>query len=184
MVYGDATVRTPAFDRVANEGVLFEHAYVSSPSCTPFRGAVLTGQDFWRLGPAANLWSRFSADVPVYPDLLADEGGYFVGHTRKGWGPGRIGDREYNPAGPGFRDFEEFLERRPEGRPFCFWFGSRDPHRSVRGDGKALREAMGIHPDDVRVPPTLPDAAPVREDIAERKAASKKQTAAAPCPNC
>ena len=35
------------------EAVLFERAFVSSPSCTPSRGAVLTGQHIWRLGPGA-----------------------------------------------------------------------------------------------------------------------------------
>ncbi len=166
-VYGDTTVQTPTFDRVAREGVLFKNAHISSPSCTPSRGAVLAGQHFWRLGEAANLWSRFPDDVLVYPDLLAETGGYFVGHTRKGWGPGRLGDRRVNPAGPGFANFAQFLKQRPRGQPFCFWFGSQDPHRSVRRDGAALRKAMGIDPADVTVPPMLPDVPAVRDDIAE-----------------
>ncbi len=166
-IHGDPTVRTPTFDRVAREGVLFRHAYISSPSCTPSRGAVLAGKHFWQLGAGANLWSQFPEDIATYPDLLAEHGGYFVGHTRKGWAPGRIGDREHNPAGPGFPNFARFLEARPEGQPFCFWFGSQDPHRGVRGDGAALRRAMGIDPDDVVVPPMLPNAPAVREDIAE-----------------
>ena len=33
--YGDPVVKTPTFDRLAREGVLFRHAYISSPSCTP-----------------------------------------------------------------------------------------------------------------------------------------------------
>ena len=166
-VYGDTTVQTPSFDRVAREGVLFRNAHISSPSCTPSRGAILAGQDFWRLGPAANLWSVFPDDLVVYPDLLAEEGGYYVGHTRKGWGPGRVEGRDHNPAGPGFPNFERFLEQRPEEKPFCFWFGSQDPHRGVRGDGAALQEAMGIDSADVVVPPMLPDAPAVRQDIAE-----------------
>ena len=32
--YGDTVVKTPVFDRIAREGVLFDHAYISSPSCT------------------------------------------------------------------------------------------------------------------------------------------------------
>ena len=52
--YGDKVVQTPNFDRVAGAGVLFTHAYVSSPSCTPSRGAIITGQDFFRLGGGAN----------------------------------------------------------------------------------------------------------------------------------
>ena len=52
-VYGDPVVRTPTFDRLAREGVLFDFAYVSSPSCTPSRNAILTGQYHWRLGEGA-----------------------------------------------------------------------------------------------------------------------------------
>ncbi|MGE9291856.1 MAG: sulfatase-like hydrolase/transferase, partial [Puniceicoccales bacterium] len=48
-VYGDREVETPTFDRIADKGVLFNHAYVSSPSCTPSRNAILTGQQFFRL---------------------------------------------------------------------------------------------------------------------------------------
>jgi N-sulfoglucosamine sulfohydrolase len=166
-VYGDPTIRTPAFDRIAREGVLFEHAFVSSPSCTPSRAALLAGQDFWRLGATANLWPLLPRDLVFYPELLADRAGYFVGLTRKGWGPGRLDDREHNPAGPAFADFAQFLAERPKGTPFCFWFGSQDPHRSVRGDGAALRRAMSVAPEGVVVPPMLPDAAAVREDIAE-----------------
>jgi len=161
--YGDPTVETPTFDRLAEEGVLFERAFASVPSCTPSRGAVLAGQDFWRLGEAANLWSTFPQDVAVYPDLLADRAGYVVGHTRKGWGPGDSGERSHNPAGPAFDSFEDFLEQRPDDRPFAFWFGSSDPHRAY---ADSLRRAMGLDPAAVEVPPALPDAPPVRRDIA------------------
>src|SRR5690242_17293358 len=54
---GDKVVQTPAFDRVAREGVRFTHSFCCSPSCTPSRGALLTGQDFWRLKEGGNLWS-------------------------------------------------------------------------------------------------------------------------------
>ncbi|MCF7709110.1 MAG: sulfatase [Verrucomicrobia bacterium] len=164
-VYGDQTVQTPAFDRLAKEGVLFTQAFISSPSCTPSRGAVLTGQHFWRLDEGANLWSSLDKEIPVYTELLADAG-YFVGYTRKGWGPGRIADggRDQNPAGPRFNSFEQFLKDRPDGQPFCFWFGSHDPHR---GYNPKLKQQMGINPDSVIVPPYFPDSPAVREDIAD-----------------
>lgn len=82
---GDPVVRTPTFDRVAREGVLFRRAYCSSPSCTPSRGAILTGQAFWRLEQGANLWRTLPARFPVYPELL-EAAGYHVGSTRKGCG--------------------------------------------------------------------------------------------------
>ena len=52
---GDPNVETPAFDRVASEGVLFTHAFAAAPSCTPSRGAILTGQSIWRIEEAGLL---------------------------------------------------------------------------------------------------------------------------------
>jgi len=110
-IAGDPVVRTPAFDRVAREGVLFENAFVTAPSCTPSRGSILTGQWHWRLEEGGNLWSTLPARFAVYPDLLK-KAGYHVGVTRKGWGPGRIepGGRTRNPAGQSYKDFRAFLE--------------------------------------------------------------------------
>ncbi len=163
--YGTEGIETPHFDRIAKEGVRFQHAFVSVPSCTPSRGSILTGQHAWRLGPGANLHSTLPAKFPVYPWLLKRKAGYFVGHTRKGWGPGRYdaGGREKRPAGPRFDSFDAFLKKRPDDKPFCFWFGSTDPHRDY---SDALRKKMGIAPDDVEVPPYLPDVPTVRKDIA------------------
>jgi N-sulfoglucosamine sulfohydrolase len=161
--YGDPVVKTPVFDRLAREGNLFTNAFVSSPSCTPSRGALLAGQHFWRLREGANLWSTLPADIPTYPDLL-EQAGYFVGHTRKGWGPGKLGDRPRNPAGPQFKNFEQFLAQRPEGKPFCFWFGSVDPHRPYEpGSGKA----SGIDLTQIKLPAALPDAEETRSDVAD-----------------
>jgi N-sulfoglucosamine sulfohydrolase len=86
--YGDKVVQTPNFDRVAGAGVLFTHAYVSSPSCTPSRGAIITGQDFFRLGGGANLHCDWPAGrYGEYPAIL-ENNGYYVGTYRKSWGPG------------------------------------------------------------------------------------------------
>jgi arylsulfatase A-like enzyme len=117
-IAADKVVKTPTFDRVAREGVLFENVFVSAPSCTPSRGAMLTGQWHWRLEEGGNLWSTLPAKFPVYPDLL-EGAGYHVGFTRKGWGPGRHepGGRTRNPAGPGYKSFQEFMKARPEDKP-------------------------------------------------------------------
>ena len=165
--YGDAVVETRTFDRIAREGVLFEHAYVSSPSCTPSRNAILTGQYHWRLGAGANLGSSRSVDIPGYP-LLLEQAGYHIGHWRKSWGPGRLREGGYtdtHPAGQNYpKGFEQFLEARPEGAPFCFWLGAHDPHRGYRlGSGRAA----GMSIDDVQVPGFYPDVEQIRSDIAD-----------------
>jgi N-sulfoglucosamine sulfohydrolase len=164
-IAGDKVIKTPTFDRVARQGVLFENAFVSSPSCTPSRGAILTGQWHWRLEEGGNLWSTLPVKFAVYPDLL-EEAGYHVGYTRKGWGPGRDepGGRKRNPAGPHYKDFRQFLDARPEGKPFCFWFGSNDPHRPYEWQS-GIRSGMKL--DDVQVPACLPDCKEVRTDICD-----------------
>ena len=160
---GDPVVKTPTFDRVAREGVLFTHAFSAAPSCTPSRAALLTGQAPHRLVEGGNLHGFLPKNFPVYPELL-ENAGYTVGVTRKGWGPGNFqaGGRTRNPAGPNFGNFQAFLKTVPADKPFCFWFGSQDPHRPYeKGSGLAA----GMNPRDVVVPAYLPDTPEVRSDI-------------------
>ncbi|MBI4910330.1 MAG: sulfatase-like hydrolase/transferase [Acidobacteria bacterium] len=82
-VYGDPVVKTPAFDRIAKEGVLFLHAYAPNPSCSPSRSLLLTGRETHRLGEAASLYGPLAAAVPTYTELL-HKSGYHVGFTIKG----------------------------------------------------------------------------------------------------
>lgn len=161
--YGDKVVRTPTFDRVAREGVLFQHAFCATPSCTPSRAAMLTGQAPHRLAEGGNLHGFLPARFKVYPDLL-EESGYRVGFTRKGWGPGNFqaGGRKRNPAGPSFESFKTFLDTTDPAKPFCFWFGSNDPHRPYER-GAGLKS--GLNPESVRVPRIWPDTPEVRNDI-------------------
>ena len=79
--YGDPVVQTPAFDRVAREGVLFTHAFVSSPSCTPSRNAILTGTQFYRLGEGANLHSTLDVSHPNFMMRLR-KAGYEIGEEK------------------------------------------------------------------------------------------------------
>jgi N-sulfoglucosamine sulfohydrolase len=196
-------VRTPNFDRIATEGVLFCRAFVSSPSCTPCRSALISGQHFWRTGRGAILQGAvWDGSQPSYPLLLGDAG-YHIGETYKVWSPGTPVDAPYGAgkyafekaggrfnkfsahatkmiaAGRSFDDakqellsevrgnFDAFLAARPEDRPFCYWFGPTNVHRTwVKGSGKAL---WGIDPDALegKLPPFLPDVPEVREDLAD-----------------
>ncbi len=166
-VYGDHVVKTPTFDKLAKEGILFEKAFVSSPSCTPSRGAILTGKHFWQLGEGGNLWSTLDVDIPVYP-LLLEESGYFVGSWRKSWGPGDIQAGGYDSIGPAGKIFPEgfgqFLQARPDKKPFCFWFGASDPHRIYE---KGSGVASGIDLEAIELPKFFADTKEIRSDIAD-----------------
>lgn len=177
---GYPTIKTPAFDRIANEGVYFTHAITASPGCSPSRAALLTGRYCWQLEEAGTHASSFSTKYVTYPDLL-EAAGYFVGFTGKGWAPGdfKASGRMRNPAGPEFAErtmeapegispndyaanFEDFLKARTPGKPFCFWYGGKEPHR-VYKDGIGLEQ--GKHLEDVTLPAFLPDVPEIRSDI-------------------
>ncbi len=178
---GDPSTNTPNFDRVAREGVYFTHCFSACPSCTPSRSAILSGQDIWRLRQAGVLYGTIPPEIPLFPLALEDVG-YHVGYTGKGWVPGDpyalglkrspIG-KEYNdvldrlvPVGINDQDytenFKQFLAERPDGTPFFFWFGCKEPHR-VYEDGIGRR--VGKQTADARVPSFFPDEETVRSDI-------------------
>lgn len=163
-VYGDPVVETPTFDDLARQGVLFDRAYISSPSCTPSRNAILTGQQFYRLGQGANLHSSLDPAHPNFMFLLRDAG-YQIGHWRKAWGPGdhtALGYKEH-PCGPGSK-FTKFMKQRDADKPFCFWFGTSDPHRPYK---KGSGGESGMDLAKVPVPSFYPDKPEIRSDIAD-----------------
>ena len=133
-ICGDKSVQTPAFDQIAQNGVVFTHAFCQVPSCSAARAVLLTGQVSHRLGEAANLWGNFPERLITYPALLEKQG-YRTGYMIKGWGPGRYRGKKHtqsNPAGESFGSFAEFLDRVQDDQPFCFWFGSHDAFVSRR----------------------------------------------------
>lgn len=179
--YGCKWIRTPAFDRLAREGVLFRNAFTNNPKCSPCRASILTGRNTWQLEEAMCHFGVFRAKWPVYPELL-EKAGYHVGHTGKGWGPGdfRSGGFARNPAGPPYQqhtlrpplegigrtdyvaNFDAFLRARKPGQPFCFWVGGHEPHRPYdEGSGRRAGRSLA----DVDVPAYLPDNRTVRGDL-------------------
>lgn len=179
--YGTSWIKTPTFDRIAREGVLFQHAFTSNPKCSPSRASILTGRHAWQLEEGNVHYSSFPAKFPVYPRLL-EQAGYAVGLTGKGWGPGdfSITGWPHNPAGKSFdaaklkpgtssistndyaANFAAFLKTRQPGQPFCFWFGLQEPHRPYERDS-GVRSGRELA--SVRVPPYLPDNEIVRKDL-------------------
>lgn len=163
--YGDPVIKTPNIDKVAKQGIHFTNAFCSSPSCTPARASMLTGQDIWRLEEGANLWGILPSKFEVYPDLL-EQAGYLVGFEGKRWGPGdyKASNRERNPGGNKYDSFKEFYNDREKEQPFMYWFNSRSPHRPFRNEGGKKAK---IDLSKIVVPDYLPDSEEVRSDISD-----------------
>ena len=182
--YGCAWVRTPAFDRVAKEGILFTNAYTPNAKCAPSRACLLTGRNPWQLKAACNHVCYFPPEFRTYAEALAAHD-YFVGMTCKGWAPGVAEDADGKPrlmAGKPFNrhtaapptsaisrndyagNFVDFLDAAPPGRPWCFWYGAIEPHRPYEygsGVAKAGKKLSEVE----RVPGVWPDNETVRNDM-------------------
>lgn len=107
-------LKTPNIDRMARQGVLFENAFVTAPSCTPCRSSLLSGQYFFRTGGGAILQgATWDPSIPSFPLLLRDAG-YHIGKSYKVWSPGTPADapfggqlHAYEQAGRAFNNFSE-----------------------------------------------------------------------------
>lgn len=179
--YGSTWINTPAFDRVASEGLLFSNCYASSPGSSPSRASMLTGLFPWQIEEAGTHASSFPSRYVCYTDVL-HEAGYHVGYTGKGWGPGdwKVSGRTQNPAGPEYNrhrleppvkgisdidysaNFRAFLDTLPPDQPFCFWYGANEPHRPYTRDAW---KKNGKKEANAEVPAYLPDVQEVRRDL-------------------
>jgi len=181
--YGTKWVSTPAFDRVAAEGILFERAYTPNAKCAPSRSSILTGRNSWQLKEAANHWPIFPAEFKTFPEALA-ENGYSVGFTGKGWAPGLPGEvdgKKRQLIGPAYNsikkeaptskmsttdysaNFKAFLDENSDG-PWFFWYGGHEPHRAYEYGSGIAKGGKKIS-DVTDIPHFWPDNDTVRTDM-------------------
>ena len=183
MGIANSWIKTPAFDRVAREGIFFSNAFTPNGKCAPSRACLLTGRNPWQLEQAANMWAYFPSKYKTYPEALS-EIGYFVGFTGKPWSPGEPGkkdDKSRELCGQNWSskklepptknisnidytsNFINFFKNKPKDKPFCFWYGAHEPHRRYEYKS-GIR--LGKKISDINdVPPFFPDNEVVRMDL-------------------
>lgn len=110
--YGSKFVNTPAFDRVAQNGVYFKNCYAGSPGSAPSRGALVTGRYPWQNEQSGQHASSWMKKYVPFVDLLAANG-YHTGFTGKGVAPFQYARNEMdtlwrkeNAAGKQFNSFQ------------------------------------------------------------------------------
>lgn len=143
-------IRTPNIDAVAAAGVLFLNAHVSSPSCTPCRGALLSGRHFWQTGRSAILSGAvWDPAIPSFPMLLRDAG-YHIGKSHKVWSPGTPADAPYGgqkhafqKAGGAINQFSQVVTRGVEkGQPL-----EEEKEKVLAGVRGNFRDFLAANPD-------------------------------------
>ncbi len=181
--YGYDWVKTPNFDSVARKGVLFDNAFTCNAKSAPSRACMITGRNSWQLEEAANHWCDFPLKFTSFPEVLK-KAGYVTGYTGKGWGPGiaknadgsnrELTGKAYNkiktvPPTTQINkidysaNFVEFMNKRDKDKPFCFWYGAREPHR---GYEYASSARFGKKLEDIdSMPGYWPDNEVVRTDM-------------------
>lgn len=73
--YSDSLIQTPNIDRIANQGMKFNRAYVANSICGPSRATLLTGTHSHINGFYGNEWRiRFNGEQTTLPSLLQEAG--------------------------------------------------------------------------------------------------------------
>lgn len=145
---GNQIIQTPNMDALANEGVLFQNAFVTTAICAPSRASILTGQYVRRHGMAGFGELPDAANVNTYP-LLLKKAGYRIGFIGKyGVGNPPVDQYDYWQAMTGQPTYEhkdengnykhytqmcgenalEFLQSSTAGQPFCLSISFKAPH--------------------------------------------------------
>ncbi|NLN19379.1 MAG: sulfatase [Firmicutes bacterium] len=188
--YGNPVVDTPNLDALAADGVRFTNAFCTSASCAASRSVILTGLYNHANGTYGHThgvhhFSCFNG-VRTLPALIK-EAGYRTGRVGKthyapedifpfDWGapPGKFGRDDVRMA----EYCREFISGS---EPFFLYWCSHSPHRAgviedhplrPNGFGNPKQPFPGdterqYAPEDVVVPPFLPDIPEVRAELAQ-----------------
>lgn len=188
---GCKTVETPAFDRVAREGIFFTNCFAGSPGCAPSRSTLVTGRYHWQNEQSGQHASSWMKKYVPFVDLL-ERDGYHIGFTGKGVAPFKYAEndsnrlwRKENAAGHEFNriqynddndertasgehkinyfaNFQDFLNNRSSDEPFFFWYGGHEPHRPLEFDSwKRTNKRL----EDVVVPEFMPAVDSIKADM-------------------
>jgi len=184
--FGHESIMTPNLQRLADSGMRFERAFLTTASCSPTRASLLTGRYPHQTDAEQLHWPLPKGQVTFVEKLR--EKGYWTGAAGK-WHLGdEIRDRfdkilEADESGyqlpegsaaesgefvettegdqqSGCADWIALLKQRAPDRPFFLWLASLDPHRPYH-DGTLTD---GARPEEVRLPPYHPDTPAVRAD--------------------
>jgi N-sulfoglucosamine sulfohydrolase len=156
--YGAEDVRTPNFQKLANEGLRFNQAFIASPACAPSRAAMLTGLMPARNGAMANHTYK-KEGIPSLPPLLKALGYEVAAFGKVAHGrTSEVIRHGFDHQDPKMdqKTIEAWLKQRTSEKPLCLFVGTKSPH-------VPWPDNKGYDPDKLRIPPNHIDTPQTRE---------------------
>lgn len=149
-VAGADWIKTPNLDQLASEGVTFNNAYSSVPSCFPARTSILTGMSPWASGQLGY------TPIPVYehemPQIFTD-GGYRTHAIGKNHFTPMRNKRGYQTV-----ELEEAWYTTRKGQEKCdytLWFEENAPDKDLNASGLHYTDhRSGLFPFEDKYHPT------------------------------
>lgn len=194
---GNKVIKTPALDMLAADGTYFTRAFATTSSCSPSRSVILTGlqnhaNGMYGLQHKQHHFQSFD-NIRSLPVILAQEGGYRTARIGKyHLAPVKVYDFGEVLSEGAANDMAS-LARSPvemaqkvrdfvtrNDKPFFLYFATDDPHRAFpfntspapnsfgnRKEGYPGVKEVTYRPDQVIVPPFLPDSMAARKELAQ-----------------
>jgi N-sulfoglucosamine sulfohydrolase len=159
--YGNKQSQTPRIDALAKEGILFENAFSNAPVCAVARATILMGAYSPTMG-TQHMRSRHPIPQKFRPNVeYLRAAGYHCTNNNK---------TDYNFKGNDNSYWDESSAKahyrsRPEGKPFYAVFNIGASHESSLFDNKPA-EPKRLKPEEIDLPPYLPDLPEIRKDMA------------------
>lgn len=176
--YGHPNIKTPNLDKLAQDGMRFNEAFLTTSSCSPSRTSIISGlyphntdaeQLSWPLPEGKNTFVQQLKTAGYWTGLA---GKYHMGDPVRDdfdellemqWKDAPIGlDRRLVGDGSGCDEWLKLLKDRPKGKPFFTWLASFDAHRPFY-EGIS-DDPYG--PEDVIIPPYMPKTDATKKDFA------------------
>jgi len=172
--YDDRLARTPNIDRLASEGMRYPLTFSTAGVCAPSRSAILTGMYQTSIGThhmrtthtneyTPELPTPYDAVVPHYVKAFTEylrAAGYYCTNNEKT-------DYQFTPPLTAWDECgkDAHWRHREDGQPFFSVFNPTLTHESGMWPENE-RHALETDPDQVELPPYLPDTAKSREALA------------------
>ena len=169
--YGNPVIKTPGLDRLAATGMLFTHGFCTTASCSPSRSVILSGlhnhaNGMYGLEHSCHHFTSLS-NVESLPVRLSKAGYRTARMGKYHVGPEAVYHFDTNIKAPNIAPADmadacrDFIAEE-SGKPFFLYFCTVQPHRPFPREG-----ADPVAPEEVVVPPFLPDTPECREELAQ-----------------